>query len=319
MTPLEAIEADPPNVWLTYFDGFAPERWGQLGFTQPGDLTAFLNRTKPGVLVVLIGSNRADAKERHRIIGIQQCSHERGTSDDFLHPDALAEKNAGPDKNKWNLAVRCVRAWRVLPHSRIPEREMALETWSPKRARYIGKAGMLLTEAEARRVLDLDVEEVSVYGQDPIAHSEAGTARAVFTPSRAGPMSQCPFEVRASEGPKHLYVLKLSGPPGVFLNDASANGIIVKVGMTGDPERRCAEHNAALPMGRFRWSLLWSTASQGLDAFPSSKIAIAGENEMKTALATTGRSLGGEFFLAEEAAARAAFNKGIDAARKAHA
>lgn len=30
MTPLEAIERDPSNVWLTSFYGFAPRNWGFL-------------------------------------------------------------------------------------------------------------------------------------------------------------------------------------------------------------------------------------------------------------------------------------------------
>ena len=86
MSPMEAITAELPNVWLTSYYGFRPEDWGLLGFTDIGMRSSFIEDTKPGVLVVIYGTNKAAKDERQRILGIQQCSHERGTAKQFMSP-----------------------------------------------------------------------------------------------------------------------------------------------------------------------------------------------------------------------------------------
>ena len=255
MTPQGSIEADPPNVWITYFDGFAPQRFGFVGFTLEGHRKSLVKRSDAGVLVVVAGTFRAAVEERRNIIGLLQCSHETGPASDFMPPDAAAEELTETPPGRWGLAVRAVRAWSVLPHSRMPIGEFASETYTPQRAQRIGSAGMRLTASEARRILDLDLVEVDVYGQPPIGPTEPGPARAALTPSRPGPISQAPSMHSEAEGPKHLYMLALSGKPSVFLNDPSAKGRIVKIGFSKAPETRRAAFNARLPVGQFGWSL----------------------------------------------------------------
>ena len=314
MAPLESIEADPPNAWITYFDGFAPQRFGFVGFTLEDHRKSFLKRSDAGVLVVVAGTYRAAVEERRRIIGILQCSHEAGPASDFMPPDAIVQELTKTPSGRWGLAVCAVRAWSVLPHSRMPIGKFASETYTPQRAQKIGSAGMKLTASEACRILDLDLMEVDVYGQPPIGLTEPGPARAALTPSRPGPVSQVSSVHPEAEGPKHLYVLALSGKPSTFLNDPTARGRIVKVGFSKAPGERCAAFNAHLPVGQFQWCLHRSTEAEGCRPLPGSVQALAGEDAMKRRLSADGRSLGREFFLAEDGAIEGAWRAAIEAA-----
>ena len=54
MTPIEAIEASPPNVWLTSFYGFVLLLGGgSWGSPNSGQRDHFVRETKPGALVVI--------------------------------------------------------------------------------------------------------------------------------------------------------------------------------------------------------------------------------------------------------------------------
>lgn len=313
MAPLESIEADPPNVWLKYFDGFDPGVWGHVGFTYEPHRARLLNASEPGVLIVIAATSRAAPDERRRILGILQCPHETGSAETYSEPRAFAAEAAVQSTSRWSHAIRAVRAWRVLRHHRMLIEDFAPTTYTPDRAQIIGSAGMCVTSLEARRILDLDLEEVDVFGQPPVGRTTPGPASKVLTPSRPGPVSQTPFMVTEAEGPKHLYVLTLSGKAGVFLNDPSARGRIVKVGFSGAPEDRLDAHNRHIPMGQFRWGLHRSTEAEGRVPFPTSAHGLTGEAVMIRTLHADGRSLGGEFFLAEDAVIDAAWQAGLDA------
>ena len=56
MNPLDTIEPNPPNVWLKGLYFFEPRDEGFLGFTEEWARRKFLERTKPGVLVVIYGT-----------------------------------------------------------------------------------------------------------------------------------------------------------------------------------------------------------------------------------------------------------------------
>ena len=263
----------------------------------------------------MAGTFRAAVEERRNIIGLLQLSHETGPASDFMPPDAIdEEESARISVGRWGLAVRAVRAWRVLPQSRVTIDEFAPETYRPDRAQRIGSAGMKLTAGEARRILEFDLEEVDVYGQPPVGPTAPSPARAALTPSRPGPVSQVLSTHSEAEGPKHLYILALSGKPGIFLNDPTARGRIVKVGFSKAPGERCAAFNAHLPVGQFQWCLHRSTEAEGRRPLPGSAQALAGENAMKRRLSADGHSLGREFFLAEDGAIDGAWRAAIEAA-----
>ena len=176
---------------------------------------------------------------------------------------------------------------------------------------------MQLTANEARKLLSLTVQEVSVFGEDPILAAAPGLGSQVLAPRKAGPVSQSPYVVREAEGPKSLYILKLDGDLGAFLGrDVSEDMLVVKVGLSRSPATRCLDHNSAWPASAFSWSILKENRTSDLAPFPSSKPAICGENAMKQVLAAQGEPLGGEFFLAKRASVEAAWQEGLVAAHQ---
>lgn len=315
MAPQEAIERDPPNVWLTSFYGFAPRNWGFLGFTVEWMRRRFIRESEPGALVVVYAASGAQPPERGRIIGIQQMGDRVGNAQEFMTPKAWAQKQANPDRrDKWNLAVQAVRAWQITPESRMPVQVFAPETYSPGRSQVIGAQGMKLTSAEAKRILDLDLVEVPVFGGPSIDGFLPGPAIQVLRPSSPGPVSQAPHIVREAEGPKHLYVLRLNGNADHLLGRSVGSRAIVKVGFSRSPETRCADYNRALPACAFSWQVALSTFVDGRAPFPSSRHALAGEAAMKDVLEEAGETLGGEFFLADAQSIERASIQGLRAA-----
>lgn len=319
MFPMEAIKSDPPNVWLTSFYSFRPEEWGFVGFTGGQRRKAFLEGTRPGVLVVIYGSGQAADGELGRILGIQQCSHQLGDAERFMLPSEWDRSQSDPDRaGRWNDAVKTTRAWRVTPETRMNVRQFAPKATATRAWQHIGTVGVPLSTQEALNILKLDLQECSVYGENPIIESSAGTAKEVLAPSKAGPVSQTPFLTKESEGPKHLYLLKLIGDTDAFLGEPADGKIIVKAGFSRSPATRCHDHNRALPQGAFRWEVLHSGTKAGFEAYPSSGHAKAGERAMQNVLLRKpgGRSLGGEFFLADASLIEEAWTEGNSAAAR---
>jgi hypothetical protein len=172
MFPVEAIRARPPNVWLTSFYGFDPEKWGLLGFTDEARRRNFIEGSKPGVLVVVYGAGKASKEQPHRIVGIQQCSHQLGSTQQFMSPAAWREKQNDPQRaDRWNFAVKATRAWRVTPESRMDVRDFAPIATANGAWQHIGSYGVSLSSGEAENILKLDLQEVDVYGENPIIES----------------------------------------------------------------------------------------------------------------------------------------------------
>ena len=315
LDPKSAILSDPPEVWLTSLYGFTTESWGFLGFTDPKMRTGFLNGSKPGALVVVYAAGKAPVNLRGKVLGVQQVSHRIGTKWDFLSPDRVEAERADPDRrDKWLHAVKLTRGWRVPPECRPTIEDFAPETYSAKNARAIGARCMRLTPSEARRLLDLTLVEIPVYDGEPIEPQLPGPATLVLSPSRPGPVSQSGYMVREAEGPKHLYILRLHGNEDSFLGYRAEGRSIVKVGFSASPETRRDAHNKALPACAFVWHIENSTFAEKRDPFPSSNHALAGEKAMKDLLDRDGKSLGGEFFLADKHAIDRAWTAAIHAA-----
>ncbi|MBW4331388.1 hypothetical protein KY084_10945 [Stakelama sp. CBK3Z-3] len=313
--PVDVIDQDQPDVWLTSYYGFAPESWGLLGFTQEWMRRDFLDNSRPGALVVIYGAGGAENPlERGRILGVQQQSHIRGHKRDFVPANRWADEQRDEGRrDKWNYALKAVRAWRVSAETRPRVQEFAPETYSPSSATLIGARGRRLTVSEARGLLDLDLTEVTVFGGASVDFHVSGPAREILRPSKAGPVSQAAFMTRESEGPKHLYILALEGNADHFLGHSAEGNRIVKVGFSRSPDTRCYSHNCALPAGAFRWSVLRSSAKDR-SPFPSSSHALAGEKVMKNLLDQHGSSLGREFFLASDNHIENAWNMALAAA-----
>jgi hypothetical protein len=307
LNPSAAIASDPPDVWLKSFYGFAPEEWGCLAFSSANDRSRFLRDSRPGALVVIYGVGDENPAERNRVLGIQQQTHVIGSKYEFLSRSCAERERSDPGRaDRWLHAIKVLRAWRI-PTEHQPTVESSFpDTYWPDRARAIGRYGLQVNADEARKLLELPLIEVEVCHGPEIEAFIPGPAAAVLGPSRAGPVSQSPYVVREAEGPKHLYVLELTGNADHFLGGDAGGKLIVKVGMSGSPSTRCEAHNKALPKGAFRWEVRRSTFHEGRAAYPSSRPALAGEKAMKAFLDQEAKSLDGEFFLADpETLARA--------------
>jgi len=315
VNPLATIEGSYPDVWLTSFYGFAPRNWGFLGFTDERMRMRFVRESRPGALVVVYAASKAAPDERGKVIGIQQMGARLGDASEFMPPEAWAEKQANPDRrDKWNLAVQAVRAWRVTPETRMRVEEFAPETYRPDRSQFIGAWGMKLSADDARNILKLDLVEVEVFGGLAAFDGLPGDARSRLKPSRPGPVSQNGHWSKEAEGPKHLYILHLAGDADALLGYPANGSRIVKVGFSHSPDTRCDAHNGALPACAFKWKVDFSTFLDGRKPFPSSGHAKAGEQAMKDLLEKDGQSLGGEFFLANKIAVDRAWKAAIEAA-----
>ena len=74
-----------------------------------------------------------------------------------------------------------------------------------------------------------------------------------------------------------------------------AGKVVVKIGFSNDPARRCEEHNSALPpAGSLKWKLTFRSK-----AFPDGGKAKLAEDDLKARFDTAFESLGGEFFLGD--------------------
>lgn len=314
LDPMAATRCDPPEVWLTSLYGFTTESWGFLGFTQEWMRRSFIEKSRPGALVVVYAAHGAPEALRRRVLGVQQVSHRKGSKWDFLAPERVEEEQSDPDRrDRWVHAIKVVRGWRVPEEDRPLVDDFAPETYSWANAQVIGSQGMRLTRAEAQRVLELNLVECPVYGEAEVDALIPLPAEEALQPSRPGPVSKRVRILREAEGPKHLYILRMAGDEHALLGYDAGNGWIVKVGMSGSPSTRCAAHNKTLPKCAYSWKVERSTFT-GRGAFPTSDHALAGEQTMKDLLAKEGRSLGGEFFLADQAAVERAWTAGIQSA-----
>ena len=315
MNPLDAIDPSQLNVWLKGLYFFEPRDEGFLGFTEEWARTKFLERTKPGVLVVIYGTGKASRDDRGKILGILQLLHRADDARLFMSDERRRKKEENPEElRKWNYAIQAVRAWKVPPEMRVTVEDFADNTYTPHKSRHISVRGEPLVPKEASKILKVNLYEVNVCGQPRVGFSTFGSGEHVLTPSRPGPVSQSPYMDSEAEGLKHLYILNLKGNADAFLCEPAHGRLIVKVGFSASPESRCRDFNRTLPKGAFRWTIHKSTFTEGRDPFPSSGHALVGEQAMKDFLEKSGKSLGGEFFLAGPEEIKTAWRQAIAAA-----
>ncbi|NVD46137.1 hypothetical protein [Qipengyuania atrilutea] len=320
LDPLVAIRSDPPQVFLKSFHGFTPESWGFLGYTEPSSREKFVRESRPGALLVVCGTSKAPIKsERLRVLGMQQQTHIYGSKWEFLDPARHEEERNDPKRvGGWINGLKAIRAWKIPEEDRPFVRDIFPETHKGgDNGTAIGSYGLRLTSREALRILDLPLYEVPVFGGAPVDSLIPGPAAQTLAPSKPGPVAQSGYMVREAEGPKHLYILRMHGDEYGLLGEDPKGGWIVKVGFSGSPDTRCKAHNTTLPrLCAYQWAVLKSTFDAKRPAFPSSRHALAGEQAMKDSLVKNGRSLGGEFFLANQSAIEMAWAAGIAAAEQ---
>ncbi|WP_412546238.1 hypothetical protein [Maricaulis sp. MIT060901] len=312
----ERLESDNPRVWLTSFDGFTPETWGCVGFSKEGRLDTFLAESGPDPIMVVYGSKtrRTPESMRGKVLGMYVLSDQRGEAEEFVDPVLLRRARAeAENKDGWAFSVRATRAWSI-PIEQAPDiSDFADQTWSPVLGKSIGSQGVALKRAEVLKLLNLEMEERQVYRGPSIDPLPIEPLSDYLRPTKAGPLPKRGWTVEPPNGEKHLYVLKLAGDPGAFLNGrfrVRGDSAIYKVGMSRHPSKRQTDINRNYPAGVYRWDLLLSTHGEGFIARDAAMHTVVGEDAMKDFLELKAESLGGEFFLANEKLIREAWALG---------
>lgn len=294
------IDVLNPRIWLKAFWGFDPSEEGYLGFSLTGNRASFVASAQPGDLVLIYGATSSNTKldERKQALGFLQVDLDLIKDTDRLSPLALKRKAISDYADRWTFAVPVRRAWKVTRPVQV--RQVAPETYVQNRARVLASRGEMLTLDEALRALDLPVSEVSVFGEPPIAEDptdEISLAKR-FRPSRGLRPVYGDRESEYLDGDTFLYMLEAQGNMSALLGRdfGTIKGmVVVKVGFSNDPTRRCEEHNSTLPpTGTLKWKLVYKSK-----AFPDGDTAKRAEDALKANLEREAESLGGEFFFGD--------------------
>jgi len=294
------------SAWLTSFWGFDPVNWGCIGFADEWRRSRFLSQARDGTLVAIyVTKGKGPENMRGKVVGVLQVSHETGLANEFISGDAWARKQADPEaKGKWMYAVRATRAWQVIEEEWQDVGEIFAETYSSNNPEFIGAQGVKLTKTESEALARLNVYEVPIYGQTGKIDSSIGSLSSALSPSRAVYPAKEPYWVGEVDGPKHLYILELTGDTAAYLGrfPAEVEGKkIIKVGFSKSPTSRRDQIQAAYPSGQYKWEIVFTGDLQSAPPYPCAEVAIAGEDAMKRRLVEQGaESLGREFYFAED-------------------
>lgn len=314
---------DGREVWLTSFWGFDPSQWGCIGFADEAKRTRFLSQSKPGVLVAIyVTKGKGPEDMRGKVVGVLELSHEAGHAQNYISGDRWREKELDPaSKGKWLHAVKATRAWSIVPEDWKRVEDIFPEAYGSAHAEFIGASGVKVSAEEAEKLLQLDVQEVHVYGSTEAADPTIQTLDSALTPSRAVPPPSEPYTVGETDGPKHLYILELQGDIAAYLGCSPKeveDKSIIKVGFSKSPLSRRNQIQSAYPEGSFKWSVLFPSPLPEQPPYANAKVAIAGEDAMKKRLVDEkAKVLGGEFFLAEEWLVYKTWSAGNHAAKQA--
>lgn len=304
-------------VWLTSFWGFNPEKWGGVGFTQERDRDAYLKLSPPGsLLAIYVTKHRGPEEMRGRIVGILELNGIDFPMQTLTSPTEWADsqRRAGT-KNKWSYGVQASRAWRIAPEEWPYVDAFLPETYASANAQRIGSKGVPVKKSEVARLLNLTAMPASVYRQPaPISDYIASLGELILKTSKAIHPGHAPRTIGEVDGPKYIYIMKLSGNVSHYLGrepSAVDELSIIKVGFSKSPSLRAGQLQAAYPAGAFKWEVIHPFPLPDQPMFPNAEAAIVGEDAMKARLTSEGAEiLGGEFFLADEGMITRAWNAG---------
>ncbi len=256
-------------------------------------------------MVIYVTKGKGPERMRGNVVGILEISRNIAHAKNFISGDRWAAKESDPEsRGKWLYAVGVSRAWRVAEEDWRPVDQLLPATYGSTHPEHIGAQGVPINPSEIPGLLQLTVYEVPVYGQTDQIQGSIQPLQDALYPSRAVFPSTQPFWVGETDGPKHLYILRLAGDIAAYLGNAAedlADKLIVKVGFSRSPLSRRDQIQSAYPNGQYRWEVHFPVHVPEIPPFPNARVAIAGEDAMKKRLQEDGgRSLGGEFFLADE-------------------
>ena len=316
------MTSDASDIWpkgasvlWTSFDGWDPERWGAVSFTDEGRRRTLLHDLSDPFITVcyVTGNSETNPDLRGQIAGFYLTSHEMGDRNDFIHP---VWRSTSP--KSWRYAFRALRAFSYLPEYRITAKEFDPTMIPEHRARSVSRYGEILEDrTKIDRLRNIPCVEVEMYQGKTIVHPTPDAAAAGPGYVRGGPASEEGYIV--AEGvahlPRQLYVLKLEGDTAAFIGGDPGERAIYKIGLSASPELRRQALQKSLPNGAFRWTLHRSNKLDGNAPYETFLVALAGEDAMKVCLARHADWLGGEFYLASAAGMDAAWSEGCRVAK----
>ncbi|MEP2942345.1 MAG: hypothetical protein ABJO72_00950 [Hyphomicrobiales bacterium] len=319
------LSKEKSGIWLTSFWGWNPDKWGCLSFSKEWMRDKFIEQTEPGVLLAIYvsSSSYSDPSLAGRIVGFMEITHETGDLHQFIDKDSIASLQTDPQlKDKWRYSLRASKAWEI--EQPYPFVQDTLPSFvNQARGRQIGARGMPVIDPDhIANLMRLPVRQVPVFNGEiadneqpnqTLANIAKKVSRAIYPPKE-------PYFCAESDGPKYLYILRLSGDAGDWLSPhekPQKEAQIYKVGFSKNPISRARQIQSAYPEGRFKWEILFPDPIPTVAMYPDAKTAIAGEDAMKEYLAKDKkRILGGEFFLATKEEITAAWQYGNEVANK---
>ena len=197
--------------------------------------------------------------------------------------------------DRWTYGIPVKRAWRT--EEKLMISRIAFNSYRPEAGQSLAVRGAELDDAEVAEALKIKVREVNVFGETPVTDGEAAIAPfgEAFRPSRAFPGSKGERSSVYEDGDTYVYLAVYDGDGHAFLGRKKSFGdsaVVLKIGVSNDPKRRCAELNAGIPPAATgRWTL--RVRSQ---AFSDMKSAEVAEASFKDQSSPQLESLGGEFF-----------------------
>ncbi len=301
--------SETPRFWLTAFWGFEPEHEGYYGFTLEGGRKRFLDNYQDGDRILVYGADvQHTAKvDRKQVLGILEVEPTEIWDTDKISEHGLQEKKSLGKENSWKFAVPVKRAWKL--NRRISVGQVFPDTYLPGNGQALASFGMVVSDREARNIMEWPVTEVSVFGEPPVLGSiPEVTFQEALKPS-IGPTPS--FGSRTSDyadGDTFLYVFELTGDVPNFLGIPSyhlGDQRLIKVGRSNDVGRRLGEIKSGFPAtAKAQWISRLSSK-----AFSSADLADEAEKNAHQVFAQLGKSQGNEFFLCSDKLINSTFAK----------
>ncbi|MBL6612402.1 MAG: hypothetical protein ISS15_21110 [Alphaproteobacteria bacterium] len=288
------------RVWIKAFWGFDPENEGFLGFTREGDRKRLFDQYRAGDLILIYGTKggRTEREDRGKALGFLEVVPDAIDWRTRISEEALNWKRKQGALEKWNFAMPVRRAWRVTPGQALLDIEkLAPQTYERSNVQNIATRGKLLTDAEARAALRLEVAETAVFASPDAPDVEKPLAEDGYRPSRGLVGAPGERTVVVEDGPCKIYLMRWQGEAAHLLGTRFGDVrmlTVLKVGMSSDPARRCLGLNSSLPpAGVARWTVVAES-----NFYPNIDAAKKREDRLKSLFDQHFKSLGGEYFLA---------------------